>query len=157
MAAVYTIGHSSHDITDFLDLLKKNGIEMIVDVRSEPYSRQAPQFGKEELERFLLADGVEYRYSGSQLGGHPKDSSLYTSRGILDYYKITGSESFQNEIKNIISIAQHKNIALLCSEGLPKRCHREKLLGQYLRSIGYRVIHILPDGEKTEIKQLDLF
>lgn len=156
MAFIYTIGHSKHDITDFLSLLKEHGINVVVDVRSEPFSRRMPQFTKSELERFLKADGFEYLYLGEALGGHPKDTGLYTPRGILDYDRMTKSEIFVSQMEKVMNVAQNKTVALMCAEGLPTRCHRESLLGSYLRSRGHRVLHILPDGDIRENQQLNL-
>ena len=156
MALVYTIGHSKHDITDFLSLLKEQGISIVFDVRSEPFSRRMPQFAKQELERFLKADGFEYIYLGDALGGHPKDQSLYNGKGILSYDCVTSSEAFVNAISLVIKTAVDQKAALLCAEGLPNKCHRESILGCYLRSLGHRVLHILPDGEIRENQQLNL-
>jgi uncharacterized protein (DUF488 family) len=156
MALVYTIGHSKHDITDFLSLLKEQEIKVVIDVRSEPFSRRMPQFSKSELERFLKADGFEYLYMGEELGGHPKDTSLYTPRVILDYDRITNSQAFISKMNHVVDIAQSQVVVLMCAEGLPTRCHRESLLGSYLRSKGHRVLHILPDGDIRENQQLIL-
>jgi len=156
MALIYTIGHSKHDITDFLSLLKEHGVSVVVDVRSEPFSRRMPQFSKSELERFLKADGFEYIYMGEVLGGHPKDTTLYTPRGILDYDRMTKADTFISSMQQIIEIAQSQIVVIMCAEGLPTRCHRESLLGSYLRGNGHRVLHILPDGDIRENQQLNL-
>lgn len=156
MALIYTIGHSKHDITDFLSLLKERGVSVVVDVRSEPFSRRMPQFSKSELERFLKADGFEYLYMGEALGGHPSDTALFTPRGILDYDRMTSSQPFIARMEQVVEIANSQVVVLMCAEGLPTRCHREALLGSYLRSKGHRVLHILPDGDLRENQQLNL-
>lgn len=156
MAQIYTIGHSNHDIIDFLSLLKNHGIKVVVDVRSEPFSRRMPQFSKSEIERFLVADAYEYLYLGESLGGHPKDKSMYTHGGILDYYRMTTSNVFNEHIQQLIKVAQTKSTAIMCAEGLPTRCHRESIIGCYLRGLGHRVLHILPDGDICENQQLIL-
>ena len=69
---IKTIGHSNHPIGRFVDLLKSGGVEAVVDVRSTPYSRRFPQFGRERLAQTLSAAGILYRYEGAALGGKPK-------------------------------------------------------------------------------------
>jgi len=68
---IKTIGHSNHAIDRFVDLLKAGGVEAVVDVRSVPYSRRFPQFGRERLAHSLAAAGILYRYEGAALGGLP--------------------------------------------------------------------------------------
>lgn len=156
MALIYTIGHSNHDIADFLHLLKTYGIAVVADVRSEPYSRRWPQYSRAQLKQFLLADSYRYVYLGNALGGRPKDASLYSSDGLPDYDKITGTDSFQNGVSQVLEIARVQRLALLCAEGLPSRCHRESLIANHLRSLGHTVLHILPDGETLDTQQLTL-
>src|SRR5882762_5839689 len=74
---IKTIGHSNHAIDRFIDLLKAGGVEAVVDVRSMPYSRRFPQFGRERLMQSLSAAGILYRYEGTALGGKPKDGATY--------------------------------------------------------------------------------
>src|SRR5215216_758788 len=74
---IKTIGHSNHPIGRFVDLLKAGGVEAVVDVRSTPYSRRFPQFGRERLAQSLSAAGILYRYEGAALGGKPKDGAGY--------------------------------------------------------------------------------
>ena len=74
---IKTIGHSNHPIGRFVDLLKSGGVEAVVDVRSTPYSRRFPQFGRERLAQTLSAAGILYRYEGAALGGKPKDGAGY--------------------------------------------------------------------------------
>ena len=71
---IKTIGHSNHPIGRFVDLLKAGGVEAVVDVRSTPYSRRFPQFGRERLAQSLSAAGILYRYEGAALGGLPARS-----------------------------------------------------------------------------------
>jgi uncharacterized protein (DUF488 family) len=72
MQAIKTIGHSNHPIERFVDLLKAGGVALLVDVRSMPYSRRYPQFGKERLAKSLAAAGIGYVHEGAALGGKPE-------------------------------------------------------------------------------------
>lgn len=157
MIEIFTIGHSNHDVLDFLNILKRNRIQILVDVRSEPYSRYASQFNKSEFQRHVEAAGITYRYSGNAIGGKPKDTSLYTPSGAPDYDKLSKTETFQNELKTLVDIAQTKRIALMCSEADPTGCHRERIVAQVLRSWGVDVKHIMPDGSIAKVEQPGLF
>ena len=80
---IYTIGHSNHEWRDFLVLLHQYGIEMLVDVRSAPYSRYSPQFNRELLAPSLEAEGIGYAFAGEYLGGRPKDPDCYREGVVL--------------------------------------------------------------------------
>jgi len=157
MTEIYTIGHSNHDILDFLRLLKKHGIGVLVDVRSDPHSRYAPQFNKTELQRSVEAAGMQYRYSGAYVGGKPKDAALYTNSGKPDYDRLASTEQFQKELKAIVEIAAKKTVVLMCSEADPNACHRERIIAEVLRSWDVKVTHIMPDGRAGEVAQQALF
>jgi uncharacterized protein (DUF488 family) len=74
---IYTIGHSDHSTGALLDLLRRNGITLVVDVRSQPYSRWTPHFNRETLAHDLKKAGFAYRFMGDALGGRPDDPTLY--------------------------------------------------------------------------------
>ncbi|MCE5200281.1 MAG: DUF488 domain-containing protein [Armatimonadota bacterium] len=157
MIEVFTIGHSNHDVLDFINMLKRNKIQVLVDIRSDPYSRYASQFNKSEFQRHVIAAGIEYRYSGQCIGGKPKDPTMYTPAGKPDYDKLAATQAFQNELKAVVEIAEKKRVVLMCSEADPMACHRERILAQVLRSWGVEVRHILPDGSVEQVKQPGLF
>ena len=157
MPEVFTIGHSNHDILDFLKMLKRYGVRVLVDIRSDPYSRYAPQFNKSDFQRHVEAAGIDYRYSGNCIGGKPTDQSLYTASGKPDYDKLAATEQFQNELSAIVEIADHRKLVLMCSEADPMGCHRGRIIAQVLRSRGVKVTHIMPDGSAVEAEQRELF
>lgn len=157
MTEILTIGHSNHDILDFLGILKKHGTRLLVDIRSDPHSRYAPQFNKHDLQRAIEAAGIEYRYSGAYIGGKPKDASMYTSSGKPDYDKLAATPEFQNELRAIVDLAAKRRVVLMCSEADPLACHRERIVAQVLRSWGVKVTHIMPDGNVGEVAQHGLF
>ncbi len=157
MTEILTIGHSNHDILAFLEILRQHGVHVLVDVRSDPYSRYAPQFNKSDFQHNVASAGLDYRYSGSTIGGKPKDPALQTSSGITDYDKLAATQSFQDELKAIVELAKGKRVALMCSEGDPMSCHRERIIAQVLRSWGVEVRHIQPDGTIQAVAQQGLF
>jgi len=143
---VYTLGHSSLSFEAFAAILRQHGIALVVDVRSEPYSRYAPQFNKAELEQALVAAGFAYRYAGAALGGKPRDESLLGPRGVPDYGRIAATPAFQRALEHLCRLAEEQVVAVVCSEGDPMACHREKLIARELRARGVEVRHLLGDG-----------
>ena len=75
--AVYTVGHSTHTIEHFIDILKQNGVNVVADVRSSPYSRFNPQFNREALADSLREHGIKYVFLGEEFGARSSDRSCY--------------------------------------------------------------------------------
>lgn len=142
---IYTIGHSNHPLGHFLSLLKDAGITAVADVRSKPYSRRNPQFNREPLKDALKAQGIAYVPMDDQLGGQPKDPSLW--RGARpDYERIARSPAFCEGLDRIEKGSADQNIALMCAEHAPLDCHRCLLVARELKQRGTPVVHILRDG-----------
>jgi uncharacterized protein (DUF488 family) len=144
-AVVYTIGHSNHPIERFLELLRGAGITAVADVRSVPYSRRWPQFGRPRLERSLAAAGIAYVYLGAELGGRPADPALLRD-GKPDYERMAGTPAFRSGIDRVIDGARRYRIALMCAEREPLDCHRFLLVSRQLCARGVTPRHILTDG-----------
>lgn len=147
---IYTIGHSSVPMEQFLDTLRRHGITLVVDVRSRPYSRYAPHFNQRSLESHLHLTGIAYRYMGHELGGKPDNPHLHGPDGEPDYDRIERSMLYRRGIDQLLPLTDRQKVALLCSEADPRQCHREKLLARTLRRQDVRVIHIFGDGSLGE-------
>ena len=165
---LYSIGHSSHLWEEFVSLLRLHGIAVLVDVRSQPYSRWAPQFNRETLARALEQEGIRYVFMGDVLGGRPTDPSLYQAAPEddahgprPDYERMAALPAFQEGLRKLIDLAAQHPAAMMCSEGDYEHCHRALLITPHLLARGVRVIHIQPDGSTVEAqvkpKQLSLF
>lgn len=132
---IFTIGHSTRSITDFVALLKHYNITELVDIRTMPKSRHNPQFNGPELAHVLRNHHIGYRHQ-KNLGGlrHAHANSINTAwrnasfRGFADYMQ---TEEFKVGLGELVSIAQHKTVAIMCSEAVPWRCHRS-LIGDVL-------------------------
>ena len=142
---IYTIGHSTHSIEEFLALLKAHGIKRLIDVRTIPRSRHCPQFNKEELKQSLKEAGIGYRHM-KELGGlRPalKDS-INTGwinasfRGYADYMQ---TSDFQKALEKLEKMAKEKRSVLMCAEALPWRCHRS-LISDALSVRKWKAFHI---------------
>lgn len=147
---LYTIGHGNRSSEDFIGLLKKFGIEYLIDVRSKPYSKFNPQFCQNELKLVLEQSGIKYVFMGDAIGGRPKDISCYDEEGKVDYEAVKMKDFFINGIKRL-KTAYYKdiNVVIMCSESKPCECHRSKLIGKVLITDNIILKHI---DEKGRIK-----
>jgi uncharacterized protein (DUF488 family) len=136
---------------------------LIIDVRSSPYSRFNPHFNRENLEKSLIMNDIDYRYMGDKIGGRQSDPCLLFPDGTVNYRKVQETEKFQAGINEVLSIiSSGKKIALMCAEKEPERCHRFVLISPVLQSRGISVIHIRPDmklqaNEDLERELIDSF
>ena len=150
---IYTIGHSTRTMEEFLDLLFSFDIKILADIRRLPGSRKYPQFDQDNLRKSLEENGIEYIYI-EDLGGRRKvspDSKNTTWRnkffqGYADYME---TESFENGVKELEKLALEKNTAMMCSEAVWWRCHRS-MVSDYLKAKGWEVLHIMALGKATE-------
>lgn len=146
MKQLYTIGHSIHKIEDFISLLKKHNINTIVDVRSMPYSKFAPQYNKELLKNSLKFDGICYIFMGDMLGARHEDKNLLFNDGKVNFQKVQETKSFQDGIARLEKgINKGYEISLMCSEKEAFDCHRFGLISEFLVKHSIQVDHIYPD------------
>jgi len=125
---VFTIGHSNRTIEEFIGLLRQNGVECLLDIRTVPKSRHNPQFGQDQLAASLEDAGIEYRFMRG-LGGlrHPRKDSENAGwrnlsfRGYADYMQ---TEEFGENVEEVVALGRSKCCALMCAEAVPWRCHR---------------------------------
>jgi uncharacterized protein (DUF488 family) len=143
--SVFTIGHSNHPINAFVALLQQHGVTALADVRSAPYSRFAPQFNREALERSLKAHNIKYVFLGRELGARPDDRSCYKN-GRVQYARLARTDLFRSGLDRIIRGANDYRVALMCAEKEPLECHRTLLVARALDELGVAVDHILADG-----------
>jgi uncharacterized protein (DUF488 family) len=150
---IWTIGHSTRSIDDFISLLKKNEITLLADVRSLPGSKRYPQFNKDGLEQSLNAHGIRYEHF-PELGGRrkPNADSRNTAwrnasfRGYADYME---TEEFHKGVERLLAVAGEAGpAAIMCAEAVWWRCHRS-LISDYLKACEIEVMHIL-DANKIE-------
>ena len=157
---LYTIGHSNQSLDEFIGLLRKHDVEVLVDVRSAPYSRWTPHFGKESLEHALKLDGLKYLYLGRQLGGRPDPDQrpdFYDEGGHALYYKMADDTDFNDALQRLREGVARYRVAVMCSEEDPTDCHRRLLVGKVMAD-RWRVVlrHIRRDGRIEEEERVDL-
>jgi len=142
---IFTIGHSNHPLEKFLDLIEQARIDVIVDVRSSPFSKMVPHFNRDALERELRTRSIKYVFVGEELGGRSKGSADYEN-GQVVYSRLAAKPEFKATLDQIVESAQNSQVSLMCSEKEPLDCHRTILLSQSLQKFGIRVRHLLADG-----------
>lgn len=142
---VLTIGHSNHSLDEFIGLLSRHKVVALADVRSAPYSRFVPHFGREPLAAAVRAAGTQYMYLGRELGGRPQDPSCYVD-GRVDYEAASHTPAFRRGIERVANASAERRIALMCAEKDPIDCHRALLVAPALAGEGMAVVHISADG-----------
>jgi uncharacterized protein (DUF488 family) len=148
--SVWTVGHSTLAIEDFVHLLERCEIQTLVDVRSFPSSRRYPQFNQDNLQSSLAANHIEYLHL-RELGGRrrARPDSINMSwrnesfRGYADYMETAG---FELGISRLLDVVAQRRTAIMCAESLWWRCHRS-LISDYLKVKGFEVIHIIAGGK----------
>ena len=144
---IWTIGHSTRGIDEFISLLEENKIKLLVDVRTWPGSKRYPHFNKEALAESLSSRGIRYEHF-PELGGRRKSNpdSRNTAwrnasfRGYADYME---TERFQQGIERLLDVAAEAGpTAIMCAEAVWWRCHRS-LIADYLKTRGVEALHIL--------------
>jgi len=156
LMTLYTIGHSTREISELIEDLESFGIRTVVDVRTVSGSRRYPQFNREALEQALAAAGIAYRHSKG-LGGlrKPLKDSVNGAwrnesfRGFADYMQ---SEAFAAALAELEGEAASGGpVAILCAEAVPWRCHRS-LIADALSVRGHTVMHIMAPGKANRHK-----
>lgn len=153
---VWTIGHSNHPWGAFAELLIANRIDYLVDVRSFPYSRFRSHFNRDQIEMAAGMRGFEYLFLGEALGGRPSDPSHYDADGHALYGPMAATPEFDEAIGGVLRGAEDHRLALMCSCGQPRDCHRRLLVGKVLCERGAELHHILPDGQLESERRVEL-
>jgi uncharacterized protein (DUF488 family) len=143
---VITVGHSNVTRDQFLQLLLHAGVEVLVDVRTSPYSRYAPQFNEPDLKAAAQSLDLKFVPMGEQLGGRPRGVHLYDPEGHVVYARVAREDFFRAGIERLVRGARTHRIAIMCSEENPVDCHRRLLVGRVLVDEGVTVLHLRGDG-----------
>ncbi len=150
MPGLWTIGHGNRDWQTFSELLRKAGIQLLVDIRRRPYSNRFPWFNRDDLLQQLSVIGIAYEWQ-ERLGGHrsaqldsPHQALTDAYRGFADHM---ATPDFQQAMTQVLAWAEHKRVALLCAERDPGHCHRS-LIADWLVLQGCPVHHLLEAGQQ---------
>jgi uncharacterized protein (DUF488 family) len=146
-STVFTVGHGLISAERLIELLRGCGVDLVVDVRSQPYSSRAPQFNLEALKSMLERAGFEYEWQPA-LGGRPLDHPA-TESGLPDYERMALRLETRLALDTLASKAADENVVILCSESAPEQCHRSRMIEPELARRGVWVEHILHSGERV--------
>ena len=150
MAAIriHTIGHSTHPIDEFVGMLRANGIERLIDVRTVPGSRHNPQFGECELAKSMPDAGIDYQWL-TDLGGlrhtpagQKTINQAWRNTSFRSYADYMQTTAFAVAIDDLIGLAKKQTVVIMCAEAVPWRCHRS-LIGDALLARGLQVADIM--------------
>ncbi|WP_125610816.1 DUF488 family protein [Specibacter cremeus] len=149
---IYTVGHSTHPIDDFIELLKAHGIKKLIDIRTIPKSRHNPQFMEEAVATSVRARGITYRRMEA-LGGlrHVRKDSpngAWHNASFQGYADYMQTPDFAEAVDKLIHWGRHSDAAIMCAEAVPWRCHRS-LIGDALLVRGVTVLDIMTAKSAT--------
>ena len=152
-ATIYTIGHSTRPLPELIGMLKENGVDLLVDVRTVPRSRFNPQFNGEALAAPLAAAGIGY-VQLKALGGlrhHPKGAPpspnmLWKNESFRAYADYAMTAAFRAGLDDLVGLAREHRPAIMCAEAVWWRCHR-RIISDYLLAQGMPVEHIMAPGK----------
>ncbi|MYS49892.1 DUF488 family protein [Streptomyces sp. SID6013] len=143
---VYTIGHSTREFDEILEMLRSHDVTCLVDVRSYPSSRKHPQWNRSAIVTKLPSD-IGYLWI-PQLGGRrhtpkgvPSENGAWRVKAFRDYADYMASDAFAEGLHELIRLARRERPAIMCSEAVPWRCHR-RLITDALLVAGVEVVHI---------------
>lgn len=149
---IWTVGHSTRPIEEFISILKVQEIEVLTDVRSLPGSGRHPQFNREALACSLGTAGIEYVWLaalGSRRQAHADShNTAWRNKSFQAYADYMETGEFRQGIVELVNLAETKRTAVMCAEAVWWRCHRA-LISDYLKAQGVKVVHIF-DADKTE-------
>lgn len=142
---IYTIGHSTLAMEEFIHLLKLHSVDVVADVRSNPYSKYQPQFNRESLHRDLRGSSIDYVFLGAELGARSTDPNCYVD-GRVQYDLLALAPGYIRGIDRLVTDSKSHTIAVMCSEKEPLECHRTVLVARSLIERSTDVSHILSNG-----------
>ena len=154
---IFTIGHSTRTLAEFLALLGDVRADLVVDVRSIPRSRTNPQFNVDVLPEALAEVGIGYRHLLA-LGGRrrrpdsaPSPNKLWLNASFRNYADYTATNAFREGLKELVALARHKRCVIMCAEAVWWRCHR-RIIADYLLARGFFVAHVMGHGKVVPAK-----
>lgn len=152
---IYTIGHSTHGLDEFVQLLRGHGVEHVADVRSIPKSRHVPQFNSDVLETSLRLEGLGYTHlaalGGRRHGRKTSENSGWRNASFRGYADYMATTQFADGLAELMGLARRQTMAVMCAEAVPWRCHRS-LIADALLVKGWKVYDIVSDSPASPHK-----
>lgn len=149
MSTIFTIGHSTRTIGEFVNLLRQVAVDLVIDVRSIPRSRTNPQFNADALPKVLAEAGISYRHLPALgglrhriKGGIPSPNTLWRVAAFRNYADYAATDAFRRGLDELRALACDHCCAIMCAEAVWWRCHR-RIIADYLLAEGTAVAHIM--------------
>ena len=149
MPTIFTIGHSTRSIAEFVALLRQVGVNLLIDVRSIPRSRTNPQFNTDALPEALADAGIRYRHLAAlgglrhrKKGAMPSPNTLWRVAAFRNYADYAATDAFRTGLDELRALARDNCCAIMCAEAVWWRCHR-RIIADYLLASGVSVSHIM--------------
>jgi uncharacterized protein (DUF488 family) len=153
---IFTIGHSTHQLDYFLELLREYRVNCVIDIRSVPASAYNFQYNQEPFKTFLKNNKISYLHFAEEFGARQTDPDLLDDEGKLDFDLVRKSWLFNNGLERIWQgIEKGYVVAIMCSESEPLDCHRFSMVSVGLEKDGFEVIHILKDKSIKSNSELE--
>lgn len=152
---IWTVGHWTQPVPEFLKTLQRNHIELVADVRSQPGSRRSPQFDSATMAQWLADAGLDYAHLGALGGRRPRQpvdphvNAGWQNASFRNYADYTRGAEYAAGIEQLTDLARRQRVAVMCGEPVPWRCHRS-LIATTLTAAGWRVHHLMPDGSTRD-------
>ena len=155
---VYTIGHSTRTIPEFVHLLRSGEVELVVDVRSVPRSKTNPQFNLDALSAELAPYQIAHMRI-AELGGlrkrtadiPPDVNGYWENRSFHNYADYALSDAYRMGLAQLLEVAAQRRTAIMCAEAVWWRCHR-RIIADYLICAGRHVSHLMGDDKVSPAK-----
>jgi uncharacterized protein (DUF488 family) len=149
LPTIFTIGHSTRPIAEFLALLQQVAVDLLVDVRSIPRSRTNPQFNADALPETLAAAGISYQHLPAlgglrhrKKGATPSLNTFWQVAAFRNYADYAATEAFRTGLNELRALSRDNCCAIMCAEAVWWRCHR-RIIADYLLMQGVPVMHIM--------------
>jgi uncharacterized protein (DUF488 family) len=152
---IFSIGHSNHSLARLVQLLQDAGVTAVADVRSQPYSQRYPQFNQQELEEGLREAGMAYAFLGKELGGRPRDLTLYDADARVDYERVRKTFVFGQGLERLCKALDKYAVAMLCAEEDPMDCHRGLMIGPALIEQRMPPTHLRANGSRDSSAEFE--
>lgn len=146
---LWTIGHSNRSIEAYIETLNIVGMQSVVDVRSQPFSKYTTHFNQAQIKESLSRARIQYIFMGDRLGGRPPEPEMYDDAGHVNYRMLSESARFQEGISELLRTVSQSRVAIMCTEENPIDCHRRLLIARVLNGDA-TIIHIRSDGSTVD-------
>lgn len=158
-ASVYSVGHSTRTLKEFIELLRAHDVDILADVRSLPGSKRLPHFDKENLAITLPEAGIEYRHlpllGGLRKGRKDSPNTGWHNASFRSYADYMGTDAFEEGLEKLRKLTLQGRVSLMCAEAVPWRCHRS-LIADALHARGVEV-HQISSKTKADVHRPTAF